>query len=126
MFQNLANVITLEPLIALSRFGFGEIYSGGQIQSDLLLWKICHLELNYTEEICSNLTLDENKDILNEVQEEANSFLMIKEWLSSAPALVWCLFSGKVLCDTLSKKILKVLCLTVGPILLIGQVKILK
>ena len=93
MLKHLTNLITVEPVIALNRFGLGEI-EGGQIQSDLLLWKICHLELNYTEEICGNLTLDEYDLINDEVQAKANSFLMVKEWLIAGPALVWCLFTG--------------------------------
>ena len=66
----LKNIITIEPAVGLVRFGIGQI-EGGQIQSDLLLWKICHLELNYTEEICGNLTLDEYDLINNEVQAKA-------------------------------------------------------
>jgi hypothetical protein len=96
MLKDLTNLITVEPAIALVRFGIGAI-EGGQIQSDLLLWKICHLELNYTEEICGNLTLDECDLINDEVQAKANSFLMVKEWLIAGPALVWCLFAGKCL-----------------------------
>ena len=94
MLKYLTNLITVEPAIALNRFGLGEI-EGGQIQSDLLLWKICHLELNYTEEICGNLTLDEYDFINDEVQAKANSFLMFREWLIAGPALIWCLFAGK-------------------------------
>ena len=94
MLKHLTNLITVEPAIALVRFGIGAI-EGGQIQSDLLLWKICHLELNYIEEICGNLTLDEYDLINDEVQAKANSFLMVKEWLIAGPALVWCLFTGK-------------------------------
>ena len=94
MLKHLTNLITVEPAIALVRFGIGAI-EGGQIQSDLLLWKICHLELNYTEEICGNLTLDEYDFINDEVQAKANSFLMFREWLIAGPALIWCLFAGK-------------------------------
>ena len=94
MLKHLTNLVTVEPAIALNRFGSGEI-EGGQIQSDLLLWKICHLELNYTEEICGNLTLDEYDFINDEVQAKANSFLMFREWLIAGPALIWCLFAGK-------------------------------
>ena len=94
MLKHLTNLITVEPAIALVRFGIGEI-EGGQIQNDLLLWKICHLELNYTEEICGNLTLDEYDLTNDEVQAKANSFLMVKEWLIAGPALIWCLFTGK-------------------------------
>ena len=90
----LKNIITIEPAIALNRFGIGVI-EGGQIQSDLLLWKVCHLEFDYTEEICGNLTLDEYDLINNEVQAKANIFLMVKEWLIMVPALIWCLFAGK-------------------------------
>ena len=95
MIRQILNRITLEPLIFLFTFG-SVILDGAQIQTNLLLWKICHLELNYTEDICSNLTLDENNATMIEVQERANSFLMISEWLSAAPAFIWCLFSGKI------------------------------
>ena len=67
---------------------------GGQVQSDLLLWKICHLEFNYTEDICANLTLDEYDSINNEVQTRANNFLMVSQWLLAAPPLLWCLIAG--------------------------------
>ena len=93
MLLNLISIITLEPLIAILKFGQGQL-EGAQIQNNLLLWKICHLELNYTEDICGNLTLDEYDYINNEVQERANNFLIIKEWLSAAPSLIWCLVAG--------------------------------
>ena len=48
-------LITLEPAIFLAFVGFTIVYGVG-IQVDLLMWKICHLELNYTEETCGNLT----------------------------------------------------------------------
>ena len=94
MLKYLTNLITVEPAIALNRFGLGEI-EGRQIQSDLLLWKICHLELNYTEEICGNLNLGEYDLVNDVVQAKASSFLMNKEWLIAGPALIWCLFAGK-------------------------------
>ena len=102
MIRQILNRITLEPLIFLFTFG-SVILDGAQIQTNLLLWKICHLELNYTEDICSNLTLDENNATMIEVQERANSFLMISEWLSAAPAFIWCLFSGKMINQIISK-----------------------
>ena len=40
MIKNLANSITLEPPLALMGFGEGQIFAGGQIQHDLLLWKM--------------------------------------------------------------------------------------
>ena len=94
MIKNLANSITLEPPLALMGFGEGQIFAGGQIQHDLLLWKICHIEFNYTEAICANLTLDEYDSINDQVQEKANNFLMIQDWLQSVPSLIWCLIAG--------------------------------
>ena len=80
--MSLLNFITLEPIVFLVQFGrFG--LEGAQIQTDLLLDKICRSELNYPESICGNLTLDEYNDINNEVQTRANDFLMISEWLAS-------------------------------------------
>ena len=93
MIRSILGRITPEPLIFFITFGM-VILDGAQIQTNLLIWKICHLELNYPESICSNLTLDEYNDINDEVQEKANSFLMISEWLRSAPALVWSFFIG--------------------------------
>ena len=93
MLKNLLSIITLEPLIAVLKFGHGQL-DGAQIQNNLLLWKICHLELNYTEDICGNLTLDEYDSINNEVQERANNLLIVKEWIAAGPALLWCLIAG--------------------------------
>ena len=91
MIRTLLGRITLEPLIFFVTFGM-VILDGAQIQTNLLIWKICHLELSYPEHICSNLTLDENNAENDEVQAKANSFLMISEWLRSGPTLVWSFF----------------------------------
>ena len=96
MLKDILNLITLEPLIVLMRFGIGVLH-GAQIQTDLLLWKICHLELNYTEDICANLTLDEYDSINNAVQEKANNIQLVVDWLVSGSALAWCLISGSLL-----------------------------
>ena len=95
MIRHLLSQITVEPIIILVAICW-TIVDGAQIQTNLLLWKICHLQLNYSEEVCSNLTLDENESIDIEVQAKANSFLMIQEYLMYALAFVWCLFYGKL------------------------------
>ena len=95
MIRHLLSQITVEPIIILVAICW-TIVDGAQIQTNLLLWKICHLQLNYSEEVCSNLTLDENESIEIEVQAKANSFLMIQEYLMYALAFVWCLFYGKL------------------------------
>lgn len=90
--------ITLEPTVFALQFG-RFIVEGAQVQTDLLLWKICHLELNYTEEICDHLTANENDAINNIVQEKANNFLMLVEWLTSGPALIFSFFAGSLADD---------------------------
>ena len=95
MIRHLLSQITAEPIIILVAISW-TIVDGAQIQTNLLLWKICHLQLNYSEEVCSNLTLDENESINIEVQARANSFLMIQEYLMYSLAFVWCLFYGKL------------------------------
>ena len=47
--------ITLEPLTFLESLSF-TVDRGAQVTSDLIIWKMCHIELNYTEEECGNLT----------------------------------------------------------------------
>ena len=74
--------ISLEPVVLLTQFG-RYILEGAQIQTDLLMWKICHLELNYNETICGNLTLDEYDSVNTEVQTRANNLLMVMQWLHS-------------------------------------------
>ena len=88
--------ITLEPLVFMRAFGF-LIVDGAQITTDLLLWKICHLELHHPEEICSNLTSYET--IKDDVQRQANDIQMVTSWLRSAPALIYTLFAGSLADD---------------------------
>ncbi len=88
--------VSLEPcllFVALGRF----ILEGAQIQADLLIWKICKLEFNFTDEICDNLTLDKYDEYNNIVQTRANNFLLIQEWLQSGPAFVISFFAGSLL-----------------------------
>ena len=51
----LLKLITLEPLTFLDSFSF-HVDKGAQVTSDLIIWKMCHIELNYTNEECGNLT----------------------------------------------------------------------
>ena len=79
---NMFSFLSLEPVVFLVQFG-RYVLEGAQIQTDLLMWKICHLEKNYSESICSNLTLDEYDDINTMVQTRANNLLMVMQWLHS-------------------------------------------
>ena len=47
--------ITLEPLTFLDSLSY-HVDKGAQVTSDLIIWKMCHIELNFTEEECGNLT----------------------------------------------------------------------
>ena len=55
--KNFLKSITLEPAIVSFILGLALIL-GAQIQTDLLIWKICHIELNNTEDACANLRQD--------------------------------------------------------------------
>merc|ERR1719433_1358622 len=59
--------ISLEPAIFLLVCG-QYLVTGSNLQVDLLIWKICRLQLNYTEEVCANLTNDGFEDINDKVQ----------------------------------------------------------
>ena len=48
-------LITLEPLTFLESLSY-TVDRGAQVTSDLIIWKMCHIELNYTNDVCGNLT----------------------------------------------------------------------
>ncbi len=60
--------ITIEPVILLFMGGLF-IIQGAQLNTNLLIWKICTIEKNYSSEICDNLTLDKYDDQNTEVQQ---------------------------------------------------------
>ena len=61
--------ITIEPFVLFFIFA-RQIDHGAQVTTNLMIHKICHLQLNYSLEICSNLTLTEYEEINHEVQRE--------------------------------------------------------
>ena len=77
----------------LITFG-GTIERGAQITTNLLIQKICHEELNYPDDICTNLTNTGFEDYNTEVQKKVNNFLMVSEWIGRTPALVYSFFGG--------------------------------
>ena len=88
--------ITLEPAIFLLICG-QNLVKGSNLQIDLLIWKICRIELNYPEDVCANITNDGFEDINNEVQKRANNFLMISQWLGGAPPIIYLFFAGALI-----------------------------
>lgn len=85
--------ITLEPVIFLMYLATC-ILDGAQIQTDLLMSKLCTTDLNLTEEICNNLSSEENNDYEIHVQKKLQEFQMINQWLNSAPTFLYSLFIG--------------------------------
>ena len=98
--------ITIEPVVFFFILSLRVDY-GAQITTNLLIWKVCHLRLNYSEEICSNLTLDEYETYNTEVQKEVVDIQTIGVYLGAAPALIYSLFAGS-LSDDFGRKPLMV------------------
>ena len=48
--------ITLKPPTFLDSLSYHHVDKGAQVTSDLIIWKMCHIELNYTNDVCGNLT----------------------------------------------------------------------
>ena len=71
--------LTLEPFIVLFTIVW-YIPEGSQIQRNLLMWKICHIEMNYSHVICDNIY--DYEDVSSEVQVRLNDFEMVSELLS--------------------------------------------
>ena len=94
--MSLISWITLEPVTFLFTFGMS-ILGGAQVDTDLLLNKICVTELNHDIEKCSNFTYIE--DVNTEVQREANNFYMVAGWITRGFALFYSLFAGSLADD---------------------------
>ena len=59
--------ITVEPVIFFFLLGMF-ILNGAQVPTNILVYKVCHYEMNFTESICENLGDEANKDIEQEVR----------------------------------------------------------
>jgi PCFT/HCP family folate transporter-like MFS transporter 1/3 len=101
-FLRLWKSISIEPVLFVNVFGIS-IVMGAQISTNLLIWKICHLELNYPEEICGNLTDDAYKDVEEIVQADVNNFQMKSQWISSVPIIFFSIIAG-ALSDEFGRK----------------------
>ena len=70
--------LTLEPFIIVFIFVW-YIQLGIQINRNLVMWKICHIELNYSKPICENLSAEENSNVQSIVQIRTNNFEMVSK-----------------------------------------------
>ena len=87
---------TVEPALFFKTLGMN-IEHGAPITNDLIIDKMCQVELNYSEEICANLTKEGFENINIEVQQNVNNFWMILEWMGNISAFVYSLFAGSLL-----------------------------
>ena len=85
---------TIEPVIFFFILG-NYILIGSQVPTNILIYKICRYELNYAEEICNNLGDESQKNIEDEVQKKANSFLMTAQWLNNIPGIIFAVYAAE-------------------------------
>ena len=85
--------ITIEPVIFLFSLGTF-ILSGAQIPTNILIYKICYIELNHTKDTCEHLGDDSNELIQEEVQVLTNNFQMNAQWITSIPGILFSLYAG--------------------------------
>ena len=91
--KNELKTITIEPFIFYFIFSV-KVDQGAQITNNLMIWKICHLEKNLSETICSNLTLDEYSSINSDVQKEVVDIQSIGTYIGTVPAFIYSFFVG--------------------------------
>ena len=81
MLHKLRKYVTLEPVIFL--FGFGwSILNSSKVHTNLLMWKICHLEFGYNETICTDLVNENHTEVMEQVQIRLNNFEMVSQSVS--------------------------------------------
>ena len=78
-------------------------FRGIQLTQKLLIEKICETELGHPRDICQDLSNEEHEKIREEVQIEANNFLMNSQWISSVPIIFFALIAG-ALSDEFGRK----------------------
>ena len=61
--------ITIEPFVFFFIIA-RQLDRGAQVTTNLMIYKVCELQLNYSSEICSNLTEDGYEEYNHEVQRE--------------------------------------------------------
>ncbi len=58
---------TAEPVVLIFMTGF-YILSGPEVPANVLMYKICIVEMNYTDSVCKNLTDPTHEDVQKDVQ----------------------------------------------------------
>jgi len=91
--QTFFQTITIEPVIFLSTFAWSLI-AGAEITKKLIMFQICSVGLNLTNEACENVTAMSTQTEKITVQEDLNNLLMRSQFISSAPAIVYSVIAG--------------------------------
>lgn len=95
MILDILSGITIEPGVFLYFLGEGFI-NGAQINTDLLIWKLCTKDLNLTENICNNLHLEVNNDYEIEVQRKLQEFELVNQYIHTVPQFLCAIFCGAI------------------------------
>ena len=90
----------IEPMILLHILAAYMIRGSG-LNTTLLVWKVCKIELNLNDTICENL--NDYSDYEGKVQRRVNYIQMVTSWIGSAPSIFYTLFAG-ALSDTSGRK----------------------
>jgi len=81
--------ITLEPVVFFWSFPAG---MNQVVRTSLVVEKICRNKLNYTEEICGNLSAFE--DIQDDVQRSVTAYEADMQMLAFVPRILFAIFAG--------------------------------
>ena len=85
------STITTEPVRFIIAIGYGIKFGAGIVEA-LLFDKVCLYELDYSVEVCGNLSLYEDEEI--KVQETVNNFLLGKSLASTVVSAIASLLVG--------------------------------
>ena len=87
------SAFTIEPALFLFTVG-NNIERGSAVQTNLLIWSLCSKDLNFTEQICQNLSLSENNEYEVQVHKKLQNFELIGDYIGLIPAFGYSFFSG--------------------------------
>ncbi len=89
------DTITIEPNVFLHIFTFG-IILGAAVQTNVVLWKICHVIKGHPEELCDDMVYEggNHSEIKKDVQAYLNDFELYMDFIQAGPAVIYSLFAG--------------------------------
>jgi hypothetical protein len=80
-------------MILLSSLSYGIMW-GVPIQTNLQLWKVCHIEMGHNDTVCKDMNTYPYETVKNEVQIFSNDFSITDKWVSTVPAFIYVIFAG--------------------------------